>query len=166
MVQVPLPRRVHEIQWLDGYFSKAVHYRRQPPDELERRIGYSAGTLREGYWLMFLTRMPGVGQFEVRGYSHLPDGKEVGGRLNAEERLRAEGYNLSGTSYQRKGIKHMLVEEVFRLVGADRLAKIRPVRRGDYPPGSGIPQWALTEPLPFVAAAFVGPGETYDGNYQ
>lgn len=176
---VPLPAMVGEKQWLKGDFSKAVYFRMQPTSELERRIGYRAGRLREGYWLMFLTQMPTVDQFEYRGYSQMSGGI-IRGHLpshkngpTAEERLQRSGHNLSGTSYQREGSKHRTIREVFQLFGPNRIAKIRPVARAhgdpdipDYPPGSGIPQWTLTVPLEWIATTFVGPGQMYVGNYK
>ena len=168
---VPLPRTVGETQNLQGDFSKALYYRMQPAAEVERRIGYRAGRLRDGWWLMFLTVMPSVNQFEFRGYSQLSGGI-VQGHLQqnrhgptSEDRLRADGYDLPR-------LKNATIRDVFRLAGPERLAKVRPVARAhgdpdvpDYPPGSGIPQWTLTVPLAWVAAAFVGPGEQYSGNY-
>jgi hypothetical protein len=178
MIFVPLPSRVGEMQRLKGDFSKALYYRGQPAAEIERRIGYRSGRLREGWWLMFLTVMPTADQFEYRGMSQMSGGIEAGhlpqnrSGPTAEDRLRSGGFNLSGSAQQTIGLKQKTIETVFRLIGAERLAKVRPVAQAhgdpdspDYPPGSGIPQWTLTEPLVWVAAAFVAPGQTYQGNY-
>lgn len=37
----------------------------------------------------------------------------------------------------------------------------------EYPPGSGVPQWQLLEnkALDWKVAAFIGPGQVYDGMY-
>ena len=170
------------MQVLRGDFSKALYYRSQSSDEVERRIGYRAGRLRKGWWLLFLTEMPKTDQFEYRGYSQMSGGIAQGHLQrnlpadqrgpNAEQSLKAAGYNLTGTSYQAKGMKQKTIEDTFRLQGWQRLAKVRPVAAEfgdadtpDYPPGTGIPQWTLTHPLRWVAAAFVGPGEMYQGNY-
>lgn len=74
--------------------------------------------------------------------------------------------------YDLPRMKRTILNDVFRLTGAERLAKVRPVAREhgdptipDYPPGLGIPQWTLTTPLRWVAAAFMAPGKVYDGNY-
>jgi hypothetical protein len=175
---VPLPKRPGEVQQLKGDFSKALYYRMKPASEVERLIGYRAGRLRDGWWLMFLTIKPNVDQFEYRGYSQMSGGIVEGhlpqnqGNPTAEARLVAGGFNLTGTSYQTDGLKQKTIREVFELAGPNRLAKVRPVAAAhgdpdipDYPPGLGIPQWTLTTPLPWVAAAFVGPGQVYDGNY-
>ena len=176
---VPLPRAVGETQPLAGFFTQARYLRMQTAAELERRLGYRAGRLRDGYWLMFLLQMPTVQQFEYRGYSQMSGGIAQGHRPehandpNAENLLKAGGYNLTGTATQKEGMKHRTLRDTFTLSGHLRLAKLRPVARAhgdpdvaDYPPGSGIPQWELVAPLPFVAAAFVAPGGAYDGMYQ
>jgi hypothetical protein len=175
---VPLPRAVGETQRLKGDFSKALYYRMQSSAEVERRIGYRVGRLRDGWWLMFLTVMPNVDDFQYRGYSQMSGGR-IQGHLpqnqyapTAEQRLQRGGFNLTGTNYQAEGLKQKTIREVFRVSGPDRLAKVRPVAREhgdrdipDYPPGSGIPQWTLTRELVWVAAAFIAPGQMYKGNY-
>jgi hypothetical protein len=171
MAFVPLPTHVGEFQRLEGDFSKALYYRGQPANEVERRIGYRAGRLRNGWWLMFLTVLPAVDQFEYRGYSQMSRGIEQGHlpqnrwAPTAEDRLGRAGNDL-------KAMKQKTLAEMFRLSGHERLAKVRPVARehgdpdvADYPPGTGIPQWTLTKPLVWVAAAYIGPGQTYLGNY-
>jgi len=168
---VPLPTKVGQTQDLKGDFTKAMYFRSQPAAEVERRVGYRAGRLREGYWLMFLQQMPSAEQFEFGGYSQLSGGIELGhlpqnvGKPTAEDRLRSDGFDLPK-------LKRKIIAGHFLLMGAGRLAKIRPVAPAhggkdepDYPPGSGIPQWTLKVPLRWVAAAFIGPGEVYLGNY-
>ncbi len=174
-----MPKREGEIQHRSGYFTKGLYLRSQPEAEVERRIGYRPGRLRQGWWLMFLIEMPTVDQFEYRGYSHLSDGK-IEGHLpqnrhapTTEDRLRASGANLTGTPYQVRGLKQNTIAGVFRLAGPERIAKVLPVAPAqgdpnipDYPPGNGFPQFALTQPLRWVAAAFVSPGQAYLGAYN
>lgn len=151
----------------------------KPAAEIERLIGYRAGRLRDGWWLMFLTELPTIDQFEYRGHSHMSGGR-IQGHLpqnanspTAEQRLENEGMNLTGTSYQKKGMKQKTIEDQFTLAGSKRLAKVRPVADAardplipDYPPGTGIPQWTLVVPLRWKAAAFIAPGTMYQGNYD
>ena len=175
---VPFPAAPGEVQQLEGFFTQALYLRKQPAQEVERRLGYRTGRLHQGYWLMFLTRLPTVDEFEYRGYSQMSDGIPQGHipgnerNPNAEQSLRAGGYNLTGNATQSEGMKQKTLRQTFTLHGAHRLAKVRPVARAhndpgipDYPPGSGIPQWTLTKPLPWLAAAFIGPGEMYEGMY-
>lgn len=152
-----------------GYFTEAWYLRSQPSGEVERRVGYGAGRLAKGWWLLFLTRKPTLSEFECRGYSQMSDGIPYGhlpappDPRNAEQRMRDDGIDLPR-------VKSNLVNQVFQISGHRRLAKIYPCQNtlggNEYPPGSGIPQWELVQPVPFRVAAFVGPGETYTGNYQ
>ena len=186
---VPLPEKVGEHQDRKGYFSRACYYRMQPAREIEKRMGFREGRFGGGWWLMFLTVMPAVHEFEFRGYTHWSDGIPEGHRPehandpNAEMRVRqrdaeirrlGEMFDIPWMKDGYKGNKRHMVQDVFSLMGSERLAKAVPVAPdtvGDpddpvYPPGTGFPQWMLTVPLPFVAAAFVGPGEVYEGNYE
>jgi hypothetical protein len=153
---------------LRGFFTKALYLRNQPSLEVERRLGYRAGRLDEGWWLCFLLQMPRGDDFEVRGYSQMSGGVAQGHLAsppdpkNAEQKLKADGFDMAK-------IKGDLIVNTFRLSGPERLAKVIPARgefgENDYPPGSGIPQWTLTKPLQFMVAAFVGPREQYMGFY-
>lgn len=154
---------------LRGFFTKALYVRNQPSREIEKRLGYRAGRLDEGWWLCFLLQMPKGDDFEVRGYSQMSGGVAQGHLAsppdprNAEQKLAADGVDMVK-------VKGNLLRDVFRLSGPERLAKVIPARgefgENDYPPGSGIPQWTLTKPLQFKVAAFMGPREDYQGNYS
>lgn len=174
-----LPAAVGDRKFYKGYITEARFLRMQSAAEVELRVGYRAGRLRDGYWLVFLIAMPRPADFEYRGYSQMSGGIARGhlpqhaNDPNAEQRLIAKGANLTGTSYQRMGMKQKTIRDTFALSGARRLAKILPIAeaRNDpgvpaYPPGTGIPQWELMRKMPFVAAAFVGPGERYEGMYK
>lgn len=165
------PLGVGRIVQMRGFFGKALFLRQQPAAELERRLGYRAGRLREGWWLLFAMKMPAPEGFEVAGYSQMSGGV-VQGHLprpadprTAEARLRDDGHDLIG-------LKTRLVEQTFKLTGPERLAKVVPVADAhgtpgvpDYPPGSGIPQWKLTQGLPWRVAAFVEADGVYGGMY-
>jgi hypothetical protein len=168
---VPFPKAAGERQDLDGFFTTARYLRGVPPAQIELRLGYRAGRLRLGFWLMFLTRKPTAAEFEFRAYSHMSGGIEEGHKPEnannptAEDRLRQGGYDLAR-------LKERIIRETFQLAGPDRLAKVRPIAPAhgekdvpDYPQGRGVPQWTLTVPLPWVAVAFVAPGATYTGMY-
>jgi len=153
-----------------GYFTKAIFLRGQSSLEVERRIGYRRGRLSAGWWLLFLERKPMVSEFEFRGYSQMSGGISQGHLPNpsdprtAEQRLRDSGSDLGRQ-------KTDIVNRVFTVTGANRLAKVIPIRgefgESDYPPGSGIPQWTLTRNanLQATVVAKIEPGEMYLGNY-
>ena len=154
---------------LRGFFTKALYLRNQPSREIEKRLGYRAGRLDEGWWLCFLLVMPRGDEFEVRGYSQMSGGVAQGhlksppDPRNAEQTLKDGGVDLVK-------VKAGLIASTFRLSGPERLAKVIPARgefgENDYPPGSGIPQWTLTKPLQFKVVAFMGPHEDYQGTYS
>jgi hypothetical protein len=158
--------QVGDVVLKGGFFTQALYLRGQSSAELERRLGYGAGRLAQGWRLLFMLDLPGVEDFEFRGYTHFSGGV-VQGHLNppdkrtAEDRLRESGVDVLRS-------KQKVIREVFRLHGPNRLAKVIPVRTGtEYPPGSGIPQWTLVRGREkrFEVAAFVAPGQLYNGNY-
>lgn len=155
---------------LTGYVTKAVYFRRQSAAEIERRIGYRAGRLTDGWWLCFALDIPSECDFEFRGYSQMSGGipqghlKSPPDKRTAEQRLIDDGFDL-------KRLKAKVIRDTFCVGGPERLAKVIPVKPGfgseDYPAGTGIPQWEITTPnrIRFKVAAHIGPGEVYDGNY-
>ena len=166
------PTAIGQITYRAGFFGKAAFLRLQPSGELERRLGYRAGRLSKGWWLLFMVRLPQWNEFEVAGYSHLSGGV-VQGHLPAPPDRRPMEKVLRDTGVDMVRIKKQLVKDTFTLSGSNRLAKVVPLAgemsggtSPEYPQGTGIPQWRLTVPAPFKAVAFVGPGEVYQGMYQ
>jgi len=131
-----------------GFVTKAMYLRSQPGAELERRLGFAPGRLSRGWWLLFLEDMPTAADFEFRGYTQMPGGIPMGHvnptGLNAEQRLRQDGYDVSR-------LKAMRIVDTLRIAGPERLAKVIPIDPPGgpssmpipYPPGSGFPQWEL-----------------------
>jgi len=152
-----------------GYFTQAWYLRGQGACELENRLGFRTGRLGAGWWLLFMVEIPRLEEFEFRGHTHLSGGVIRGHLKNppdprtAEQRLKDEGYDLTR-------LKERTIAATFAVLGHKRLAKVVPVTppfgAADYPVGSGIPQWELTMKKRFTVAEFVGPGETYQGNYS
>src|SRR5271166_2098752 len=153
-----------------GFVTKALYLRSQPSAELERRLGFAPGRLGRGWWLLFLEDMPTAGDFEFRGYTQMSGGIQMGhlnpGGLNAEQRLRQDGYDVSR-------LKAMRIADTLRIAGPERLAKVIPNDPDGgpgpvpipYPPGSGVPQWELVRPMIFRVVSMIGPGQMYLGNY-
>lgn len=143
-----------------GFFTKAAYLRGVGQAEIEVRLGFKRGRLDAGWWLLFLTDMPGPDDFEMRGHTQFPGGADQGRSA------------LSGQDLRKH--KERLVAEVFTLKGSARLAKAVP-KSGlpgdpadpDYPPGNGIPQWELRQdhPMTWKVAAFLQGGEVYNGFY-
>jgi hypothetical protein len=144
--------RLHQSISVDGYVTQHHFLRGQDARELERRVGYGAGRLKDGFYLLFLNRVPKPDEFELKGYSHLPGGKPVGATDDAEAHLKAGHFDI-------EKLKLLLIKSKFTVSGSDRLAKILPFADGSsYPPGSGIPQWRLTKKLPCIVAAVIEAG--------
>jgi hypothetical protein len=148
-----------------GFFTKARFLRGQPALELERRLGYAPGRLANGWWLLFLEQMPTPNDFEFMGYSHMSGGVAQGHLRpgpTAEQQLKSGKFDVFG-------MKRRTILQAFRLSGPDRLAKVVPVADQSgltpYPPGSGLPQWKLIQPLTFKVVAEVRAGQVYLGDY-
>lgn len=153
-----------------GYITQAKYVRMQSARELERRLGFGTGRLRDGYKLLFLIDILTPEDFEFRGYTQMSGGIERGhlpafaNGPTAEQRLVQDGFEL-------RRLKEKICRETFAYQGPDRLCKIvphaGPSGSDDYPAGSGIPQWEIirSRPKSFKLAGLIGPGQTYTGMY-
>jgi hypothetical protein len=169
----PWPPALGNMVTADGCITRLRSVINQPSDEIERRIGYSAGRLDGGWWLLLLMDSVQAGEFEFFGYSNSSGGRsghpqEGDGRETVEASLRGM---LTPSGFRKKQ------EEIaagMASSGPDRIAKILP-RSGEdptipaseawrhYPPGSGIPQWRLTVAKQFVVAADIPDGRVFRG---
>lgn len=151
---------------LKGYVTKALFLRQQPSSELERRLGYASGRLAQGWWLLFLERMPIPDDFEFRGYSQMSGGVAQG---HLRKGPTAEQELITGR-FDVVSMKRRIILQTFRLSGPDRLAKVVPIDGPTgvvpYPPGSGVPQWELTRPMAFRVWGRIDPGDVYSGDYS
>lgn len=149
-----------------GNFTLAKYLRGQSAEELERRIGYGHGRLASGYWLLFALEKPPPEHFQFGGYTYF-SGARIGHPALGDSRSTIDASLKedfgSDSALQAAKIRHV---ERLQLFGPDRLAKIIPVAAGqEYPVGSGIYQCNISHPLRCKVAAFVSPGETYQGKY-
>lgn len=150
-----------------GNFTKAKFIRGQSCSELELRVGYGSGRLDHGYWLLFALEKPDPANFEFGGYTHFSGARIGDPRIGGERAsVEAELARTLGGSGAVAEAKKRHVDDL-QLIGPDRLAKIIPVAPGtEYPVGSGIYQCNIPAPISCRIAAFVGPGETYQGSYS
>lgn len=153
-----------------GFFTRAVGLRSKSQDDLERSLGFKAGRLAHGWWLGFMTELPGQDDFEFAGYSHLSGGVEQG-HLASPPDPRSMHRRLID---ERRDVVRLKASAIasFTLEGAQRLAKVFPVAKpsgveDDYPPGTGLPQWKLLpgHEKPFAIVAFIRPGDRYLGDF-
>jgi hypothetical protein len=149
-----------------GNFTKAFYLRAKKGDELEKLIGYGAGRLAKGWWLLFALEKPLAVDFQFGGYNHF-SGSRIGhpslgeARPTVDESLAKE---LGGeVGLRKKKVSHIAALEIS---GPQRLAKVLPVAAGaDYPVGPGIYQCNITKPILCEVAAFIPPGGEYVGQY-
>lgn len=149
-----------------GYFTKAMYLRSQAADELERRLGYGAGRLGQGWWLLFATELPAPSNFHYGGYTHFSDSR-IGhpSRGKTRETVEESLAQTMGGLDRVDASKPSAIAKL-KVTGFERLAKVIPVATGDeYPVGTGIYQCTIPKPIRCVVAAFIPPGETYLGMY-
>ncbi len=154
------------IDTFKGNFTKALYLRSHNSAELERRLGYGAGRLGQGWWLIFALDKPPASGFEFGGYTHF-SGSRIGNpalgaaRPHVQDELAKHLGGAAGVA----NAKTSHVQQI-ELTGPNRLAKVIPVAPGnDYPVGAGIYQCNVTVPIRCKVAAFIPPGGTYTGNY-
>lgn len=166
-----MPQRILSVGLCDeftGFVTKALFLRGQSTTELELRLGYGAGRLASGYWLLFALEVPEPEQFEFAGYTHFSGGRPQGHLDNrnptSEQSLAATGHLLAH--------KNRVINDVFRVAGPERLAKVIPLNGGDeYPQGKGIPQWKIVPTarrqrgITFRVVEQISAGGIYKGNY-
>lgn len=144
----------------------------QEPGELEKRIGYHAGRLANGYWIALLKSSLQPADFVHAGYTHFSGGRIGAPDLQKRPFIDAKRPPVQDQLAQRLGaggVASMQQKTVghIPLTGLDRMAKVLPAiphssdmdkdanQPVQYPVGSGIMQLILTVKKPFLIAAEV-----------
>jgi hypothetical protein len=122
--------------------------------ELENLLGYADGRLKSGAYICELQQLPAKDQFTLAGYTQVPTHKtnEAYGKVELD-----------------LGVIYKNLMKDWTMGGSKTPVKLIPVSDHDYtlsndqqyPPGSGIPQWVLTTPLPFLVVKFIQGSERY-----
>lgn len=103
---------------------------------MEDLLGFQRGRFRDGVAVGILSCVPRPDQFEFAGYNQV-----------STDRIDRSTF-MKGMDEARA--KQHIIDTIF---SRERLVKVFPFiphTQGEgYPPGRGIPQWILTEPLPF-----------------
>ncbi|HEV2474604.1 MAG TPA: hypothetical protein VGS41_18150 [Chthonomonadales bacterium] len=68
-----------KLDSVGGYFTCARAIRSKTPKDMEEILGFQPGTFRSGVSVWKLKSLPRADQFELRGYSQTPAGKEFDG---------------------------------------------------------------------------------------
>jgi hypothetical protein len=141
----------------------------RPPALVERSLGFAAGRLAAGYWLLLLKQVPGIDDFIFGGTTLRSGGKlglpgksaaEDAARISVDAQMREE-YGPADYLAHKKGA----IGRSGFVYGPNRLMKIIPETSHDsnlasfdqYPMGGGHLQWKLIVPKPFFVAMRVRP---------
>ena len=122
---------------LKGYITQEKFILGRTLKQIESILGFNSGRLAAGAAVYRFTRLPQPHEFELRGYTYLPDGGTVVGKWVA---------NMDVDK-----LKELLRREIWSSSGFNRLVKVVPVIDwGNYPTGLGAPQWELIKPVDAV----------------
>lgn len=154
---------VGEVKVLSGFFTRLNIVIGLTPTELEGRLGYHAGRLARGWWLLYLKESIAPGEFRLAGHSDSPGGETMtetpsGVPIMAriDEIVRARSTSID----ERLGTGYFLIQrqlaESFVLTGPNRIVKVVPViphnpatpAKEQYPRGQHAPQWILSSANP------------------
>ena len=134
--------------------------------DIEERLGYGAGRLSKGYWIVVLKQRLTPADFEFEGTT-LNSGGRLGlpGASDAADAARRKMHDKIMGEYGKTGYTK-LQEHALRGIeysGTNRIAKVLPVTPHDgrlspalqYPMGGGGLQWRLKTKVDFLVACFV-----------
>jgi hypothetical protein len=138
-----------------GCFTQLKFLAGQSLSEIERRLGFRAGRLAQGAYVVQACELPGLHDFNLMGYTQVS-----GDRFKTNGQYDKAKLNAMSGNADEKKLREM-ARSVWQLSGPDSLVKVIPVTphsdRETYPPGSGVPQWEMTAPVRCRVAAFVSP---------
>ena len=126
-----------------GYITQDKFLLGRKLSEIERLLGFQPGRLSQGATFIKLTELPKAGQFNLAGYS-----------------MTAEHRHATPRGLDVVKLKSLAFAQ-WTLSGRDRLIKVVPAIAHDrlmdpdeqYPPGEGVPQWKLLDPMSGVIVA-------------
>ena len=157
---------VNDTLHLDGFFTQQLWLQGQSMPEIEKRLGFHAGRLKEGCIILAAIKVPEAGDFEFAGYSQVAAHKtaqQYGSLNQTSNKSEADAY----------AIRKKNVMAGWGTYGQSRLIKILPGIRHNsaltndyqYPPGTGIPQWKLVKQVAFKVINILAPAEYPNGRF-
>ena len=134
---------------IDGCITKEICISGRKLSEIERILGFHRNRLEKGMVVLALTRKPKADEFNFGGYT------QVAGHRYEE--------NYGGVELDVLKAKENIIRNVFKTHGPNRLIKVLPNIRHDiamsddhqYPPGLGVPQWKLEDPIEMKVVGIV-----------
>lgn len=138
------------------------------PGMIEAALGFRAGRLAAGYWVVVLTEKLNEDDFEFAGTTMRSGGRfGLPGSTSAADKARPRVHDAIVTERGEDGYKALQKKVLtsVSLTGPKRIAKVVPVTRHDpnlapdlqYPMGGGGLQWKLVKPKEFLVAMEVTP---------
>jgi hypothetical protein len=161
-----------------GFITRLIHVVNAPAEELERRLGFRAGRLGQGWVLLLLKEPIAPGEFAFAGYTNAAGGRtkvtmESGARLSVpiDDQIRARSSAIDKKLGTGWFMQQKTLAESFVLTGSNRIVKVVPHMPHmaampddeQYPAGTGVPQWILHQEKRFLVAAVIGRGRSHDG---
>ncbi|MBK8566756.1 MAG: hypothetical protein IPN76_26345 [Saprospiraceae bacterium] len=151
-------------QRLSGFFTQQKFIVGQTLPELERRLGYRSGRLAQGAYVYRAEQLPTANDFELYGYSQVSGDKlNTGGQY---DRSKANKLWPGSKDIELNKLKSIAMSG-WQLSGPDSLVKVMPVtphsENETYPPGSGVPQWRVTNAVQCRLVVFIkGPNGKFN----
>lgn len=164
-----MPFEINQRVKRGGFVTPLLSVINQSAGELERRIGYASGRMAKGWALLFLKENVEGHEFRYAGYSHFSGGR-IGHPRGGDARTRVED-DLAKLVGSVADMRAKGAARIFQLTGPNRIVKLIPTAdenadletHENYPVGTGIPQFILTEQKWFVVGAIVGAGMVHLG---
>ena len=169
MNQQPLRDR----EQLKGYVTTLSAVSNCPVPELEAKLGFQPGGLKDGYYVYALMAPVLMPDFEWKDRTSYSDGwhfdPAIGEYVQRQDELRAHlgkqhAYNEKTTDRAIAGIMQLQLARLNVRSGPERIVKVLAATRIlDFPdsPYRNISQWKLKVPKSFVRLAHVGAGQSF-----
>ncbi len=144
--------QVGKMAFQAGFVTKQINIQGHTLAEIEKRLGFHKGRLRNGAYFLVAEELPSNSGFLFAGYTQV-----------ADHRTAKIYGNINDPKDPGGDIKKRNVKRTWSLHGSARLVKVVPVIKHNehmnldkqYMPGSGIPQWKLIKPVRFRVESFV-----------
>lgn len=167
--------RLGERVMAKGCVTRLIDVANREPALVEKLVGFHAGRLAAGYWLLVLKERLAVGDFQFFGYTYMSDGR-LGPPSNDPmvEAARPRVHDRLHASLGADGVERLTRSVIASvpLTGPDRWVKIVPVTGHDdamgpadqYPASPlGIKQMKLVKPKSFLVAGKFDAAGRFEG---
>ena len=143
-----------QVRLVKGFITRERWMLGKTPREMARLLGFSESRIAQGAKIYALSILPRNEQFAFAGHTHWSGGKPVGGEpeLWPANQVKIDERFMRSPEIRAKDN----VRSTWTLTSPERLIKIETViphqedvsPQTQYPPGAGVEQWVLLDPLP------------------